>query len=618
MPNMDDIAFFESIAYERRGGIWSDASRRQRSDPQTSVSTEGSGDTQSVSTVSAPDLIHSKTLISGTLPDMSQSVEELPVGNAVDVKAELSVPSLSEVNSKPSRTRRRSWFSTNGGGMEPTMSSGSNPDSSNVREIEENRGREGQDDRIHVAQSKESTSRSSSQSRSVNSLLPDEIQASLVKAHLSTHSASRSTSQHSTKREPEPEADLTLATRSESTPSTPRRRSDASQTTRPASPPSFFSTLKSRAADKQALQNTAKEAMRKWGVNWGGLKKDTSNAGSSGDEPVDTGPTLPHLQPERSPNQAHKSKASYAEVRAAVAERKERERNGDALELSRSISPSSSPDNPTTNPLALLPNGSIHSDNPVNPSVVASTSRLSTSGLSAKKSLPSISRVSTDMDAQRLVDQEEAVPAPIHVQPQAKTMTIPGIHVSHRGDLQSMGYVAPQLPVTSSESKSKNPTMQSMYRLWKSPVLSGQEVDTQEQLSQPLEQTGDSTQDKDVTPLALPPILSVSPQSVRPTPPPLPPRSTPTRPAVNKASTSLDQSPASPATEALKIIVSKDDARGQASLDQPPPESSASSINKGQPNELGLDTALYPQENLAVPATSTKVPPPLPPRRVQI
>jgi len=617
MPNMDDIAFFESIAYERRGGIWSDASRHQRSDPQTSVAAERSGDTQLVSTASAPDLIHSKTSISETLlPDMSQSVDELPVGNAVDVKAEPSVPSLSEANSNPSRTRRRSWFSTNSGGIEPTLASGSNPDSNNVREIEENRGREGQDDHNHVAQSKESTSRSSSQSGSVTSLLPDEIQASLVQAHLSTHSARRSTSQHSTKRELEPDADLTLAARSESTPSTPRKRSDASQTTRPASPPSFFSTLKSRAADKQALQNTAKEAMRKWGVNWGGLKKGTNNAGSSGDEPVDTGATSAHLQPERSPNQAHKSRASYAEVRAAVAERKERERNGDALELTRSISPSNSPDKPTTDPLTLLSNGSIHSDNSVNPSVVTSTSRLSTAGLSTKKSLPSISRVSTDMDAQRLVAQEEAVPAPIHVQPQAMTMTIPGIHVSHRGELQSIGYVAPQLPLTSSESKSKNPTMQSMYRLWKSPVLSGQEVDMQEQLFQSLEQTGDSTQDKDVTPLALPPILSVSPQSVRPTPPPLPPRSTPTRSAANKASTSLDQPPASPAPEALKIIVSKDDARGQASLDQPLPESSAASINKDQPNELGLDTARYPQENLAVPVTS-KVPPPLPPRRVQ-
>lgn len=617
MPNMDDIAFFESMAYEHRGGIWSDASRRQRSDPQTSISPERSGDTPLVSTASAPDLIDSKTLISGTLlPDMSQSVDELPVGNKVDVKVEPSVPSLSEANSKPSRTRRRSWFSTNSGGTEPTLASGSNPDSSNIREIEENRGREGQDDRIDVAQSKESISRSSSQSRSVTSLLPDEVQASLVQAHLSTHPARRSSSQHSTKRELEPDADLTPATRSESSPSTPRKRSDASQTTRPASPPSFFSTLKSRAADKQALQNTAKEAMRKWGVNWGGLKKDTNNAGSSGDESVDTGATSSHLQPERSPNQAHKSRASYAEVRAAVAERKERERNGDALELTRSISPSSSSDKPTTNPLALLPNGSIHSDSSVNPSVVTSTSHLSP-GLSAKKSLPSISRVSTDMDAQRLVAQEEAVPAPIHVQPQAKTMTIPGIHVSHRGELQSMGYVAPQLPVASSESKSKNPTMQSMYRLWKSPSLSGQEVDTQEQLSQPLEQTGDTTQDKDVTPLALPPILSASPQSVRPTPPPLPPRSTPTRSAANKASTSLDQSPASPATEALKIIVCKDDARGQASLDQPPPESSAASVNKGQPNESGLDTARYPQEDLAVPAASTKVPPPLPPRRVQ-
>ncbi|KAK7686568.1 hypothetical protein QCA50_010168 [Cerrena zonata] len=48
----------------------------------------------------------------------------------------------------------------------------------------------------------------------------------------------------------------------------------------------FFQTLKSR--DKQAISNTAKEAMRKWGVNWGGLKKDSMPTVNPSDQ--DTSP----------------------------------------------------------------------------------------------------------------------------------------------------------------------------------------------------------------------------------------------------------------------------------------------------------------------------------------
>src|ERR1700734_3084273 len=79
MPNMDDIAFFESSKYHHRGGIWEDACRRERraTDIPGAALTEGTS-----STVSTPILEGLIPAIISTEADSeplrrSQSAQEL-------------------------------------------------------------------------------------------------------------------------------------------------------------------------------------------------------------------------------------------------------------------------------------------------------------------------------------------------------------------------------------------------------------------------------------------------------------------------------------------------------------------------------------------------------------
>src|ERR1700735_803873 len=89
--------------------------------------------------------------------------------------------------------------------------------------------------------------------------LEDEQKPLQPAAYLTPHSSRRSSSQHSVKLEKGSSDQETPSLQARSTPTTPSRNSDASQTGLSPSP-SFFSTLKSKAADKQVISNTAKEA----------------------------------------------------------------------------------------------------------------------------------------------------------------------------------------------------------------------------------------------------------------------------------------------------------------------------------------------------------------------
>lgn len=366
------------------------------------------------------------------------------------------------------------------------------------------------------------------------------------------------------------------------------RSSTASSRTGPTSPSStstFLATLKAKAAatDKQALSNQAKDTIRKWSANWASLRQDKDKTDKAGnpapDEMPDVGPSEP-----RSRVDSERNRTSYADVRAAVAERKERERLGIPEPVTGSETGITSPVNIPATGKRQSRTVSVSSSNvhvqPPSPSLTAvSTSPTPTSvkrlsghieGTPPKISPPAVSRSSTMASSHtdpfsNDVDRDEP-PAPIQSQPQqAKTMMIPRIHASHKGDVMSMGHVA------SSPAPSNVPTIapaiQSVYRLWKSPTASAQQIETPE------------PQDTDVQPL----ILNVdntprSSSAARPTPPPLPPRSNSTQMNVTVASpVDGDAVPSSPASEALKSIRqidvmkrTQDDARSNNSADGPP------------------------------------------------
>ena len=621
MPNMDDISFFDSGSYEHRGGIWSDASRKFRSRPGPKAAVSTPDDVQSVASAPLQDTGLSGLPTECIAPVVSKSmvdvnfVATLPTATATTEKPHPTPTILEESSdsshvpdSSRSSAKRRPWFSS-------VPPDGSNALSSNLvadfnqLEASETRGRSvinGQSLRLSRSDSY------SSKSESARAVTPDpsEDEPSQPAAYLSPRSSRRSSSQHSVKLEEESSNQESSSLQARSTPTTPSRNSDASQIGRSPSPPSFFSALKSKAADKQVISNTAKEAMRKWGANWTGfIKKDTASLSGESHSP-------PRLVLPLEDNIAHKSRANYADVRAAVAERKERERTAQVDDSSDTLqpSPSSAMDKPARTRVlsnSMVPNESTSSDTPINASIVTSAARLAASRVLSKKSMPSMGRVNGDLDAQELSVTEEPVKSPpIHVQPQAKTMSIPGIHASHRGEVQSMGYVAPQLqptPAGPSENMLKKPTIQSVYRLWKTP--SGSAVPETDTRALP----GDS-----LTAVTAPSPPSQPP--AKPAPPPLPPRSfSMATPRAGDKFTDIISSPSSSASQALKTIVLKDERIRRTSVEIGPTSPSPEPVTQ----DLSNPVLTLEQEDFSLALETTNVPtqrnspPPLPPRRTQ-
>lgn len=562
LPNMDDISFFDSVEYKHRGGLWADAARLDKpatepalSEVATKPSTHVVGSHPSEETVPS-------TLVRA--PFTEESVTEAPSPDSIPI-----VRPVTTSSEKTSTTaRRRSWFSS-GTDIEPHYE--------HAREVEEEvvRGRR---------------ERSVQQEGSLTPLPDAAIQPSDVSdndqdAHeyLSprspsghSHTHSRSSRAHSISSSAGGDDPSNYLSDTSASSKSPRHSLGTSATS------SFLSTLKSKAGDKQALSNTAKEAMRKWGV-WG-LKKD--NGGNpSPDDISDVGPS-----DHRPRTEGTHGRQSYADMRAAVIERREREQ-------SEGINGSASP--------IPIPQGSGR-EKGRSPSMSGGGMTSYSNGSTS----PGLSRslgdnVSNDPFKDRdFTEAAEENPAPslIHTQPsQARTMTIPGIHASHRGEVMSMGNVAPVS--LASESKPKGPTIQSMYRLWKSPILTGQssqEAQTSSSSSPGRDEAND--RNCDVAPLSLTPEV-ISPPS-RPVPPPLPPR-TISSVAVRHAAETADDSATSSASEALKSIASRDETR-RLSIE----------INIPNDGESAVPLGTSEVTSTTVPTTSPDRKPPLPPRRV--
>ncbi|KAF7347444.1 SMP-LTD domain-containing protein [Mycena venus] len=265
MPNMDDIAFFESSAYAHRGGIWSDASRREK--PPTSVSEQVPDEDGSVASVPLP---HPPSVEVDGL--RSQSAAEL----SRDVSASSSPPdagdlswtsSYSSGDDSSRANKRKSWFSS--------------VRSEDLRSLDEQDGCS-EDDTSQRGRTVDVDKSLNPRSRSTPNVsdptLPQSSEGS-DDSHLQPPSRSSSSWGHGKSNSVEEYL------KPSNEPSTSLRNGSSPTSS------SFLSTLKSR--DKQAISNTAKEAMRKWGVNWSGLMKDKNtsegSSSSAGDEMPDHG-----------------------------------------------------------------------------------------------------------------------------------------------------------------------------------------------------------------------------------------------------------------------------------------------------------------------------------------
>jgi hypothetical protein len=564
LPNMDDISFFDSVEYEHRGGIWADAVRLDR--PMTAPAPEVVAKPSTPFVGSQPSeesgpstLVHTHSELGPTTE--TPSLDSIPIIRSVTTSSE-----------KPSTAaRRRSWFS-------------SEFDSEHAKEVEEDvvRGRRERSAEPDVSLTPPPDTPTIHPSDVSDNDSDQDVHEYLSPRPSSAQSHTRSRSS----RVPSISSSIgdefsNYLSDTGATSKSPRSSLGTTTTS------SFLSALKSKAGDKQALSNTAKEAMRKWGV-WG-VRKDNGGNPPPDDLP-DVGPSDHRPRPEST-----YGRQSFADMRAAVIERREREQ-------SERANGSSSP--------VPIPQGSGR-EKGRSPSLSGGRMTPHSSGSTS----PGLSRslgdnVSSDPFKDRdLTEVAEENPAPslIHTQPsQGRTMTIPGIHVSHRGEVMSMGNVAAVPPAA--ESKPKGAAIQNMYRLWKSPILTGQQSEDAQPSSSTSPGGGDANdRNHDVAPLSLSPEVISLPS--RPVPPPLPPR-TISSVAVRHAAETTDESLVVPsvsaASQALQTIASRDETQRQSI-----------EIHISGDGESTLPLA--PEvASTAVPATKPDSKPPLPPRRVPV
>ncbi|KAI0308070.1 hypothetical protein B0F90DRAFT_1679910 [Multifurca ochricompacta] len=547
LPHMDDITFFNSSSYVHRGGIWPDAARHEKPN-LSNVPPAVDDDVPSAS--AAADVDPSSSL---TPDDLDTQLKRSHSQGDVNIDADPQYAS-------PQSSYHRTTTLPVNRGSSPTPNPTQPHHFLHLREHDLNvedpdLPTEAALLEAHYPRFRNGGSSSSEKSKKKR----------FLSIRRTSRSPSPSLASRPSSREPSPTPSLEKPR--SSSPELLIGASSSQADTRPtkspvsSSQPSLLSTLKSRAGDRQALSSTARETMRKWTVSWGGLKKDQDPGAASSEDARDG-------RDSRNRSASQKMKSSYAEIRAAVDGRREKERRSS----DGSSAPMRIPSRGHKERADSLSSGhDLVQESSFSSSQAESSPPPSSAGGSAEPSadetcLPEqsltrppavdVSRMQLDVeDVHGLGPAPVTVispptpisppPRPIQSQPsQGKTMTIPGIHARHRGEVMSMGYAPPSLPA--SEGKTG---VSSVYRLWKhSPTAP----------AEPADRDGEHARSRS------PPSLNAgsaetlpepSPENaLRPTAPPLPPRS----PTLPRSVPSAPPSP-SPASAALKSIVSRDE-----------------------------------------------------------
>jgi hypothetical protein len=538
LPNMDDIAFFNSLTREHRGGIWADSQRQPQDPEQDAEPTDETEEPTPILNASAPSLVKSDS--DATISGIDSATRSTPslVQTSNNGRSKSSPPEHIDLPTPTSSTtslpqKRRTWLAgtdaapyTDSPSLEPSPRG-------RVTETEPN-----------SAGRSQSTPRSA---RPGDTFALSEQTPTLDTTHL-TPSLSRRSSSHGSRTSVHPDSDTDvsnaldnydsaqLSTSAPSTPSLTRTASSSSSrasagatSTAASQASSFLSTLKAKAAaaDKQAIGIQAKEAMRKWGASWARLRKDSVGEHDGADAP-DAG----EREPLRAPTPGGPSRATFADMRAKVEERKA-SRTGDSPR--------------ETSPIPIP-------------------------GSERARSISGGHEMAVPADDRPSAPSPSSSPAPPrHTQPpRPKTMSIPGIHVSHRGDVMSMGYTPPVAALPPNDPASKT----SVYsRLWKASAANqaegagGPGVPNSSGANDPFL---DPSHDDSATAAPLPSVAvseSDSPpkaMAASGVPPPLPPRNAPRLSA-----------PDSPASAALALIRSRDEGVRAATPDARTPAQAA-------------------------------------------
>lgn len=628
LPNMDDIAFFDSSKYQHRGGIWPDAGRREK--PSASGTTTPVAD-DDMSTVSAPPPQVDATLTPPSSENLtpprdlkrSHSVGELhpdhalrpssptPLKHAVTAHGDTMAASSSPTPT-PTTPTHHHWLTHE-------HSHHVSEDPEQLSDADSKAGKKHHRPHMgHLGTSRSNSSTGSDSGKKKKHFLS-------VRKTSRSPSPSRGPDSRPSSREPSPTPSLeklragspdTLGSHKLETSSTSSMKSLSS-----ASQTSLLSTIKSRAGDRQALNNTAKEALRKWTVSWG--KKKDQGGLSAGEEVPDAGEHRRTHDKSKHSKEKGAQKTSYAEMRAAVNERREREnghqrRNSDAVSSpislpngyqkgrtasmsSQSISGSlGSIEAGGSSSSSSYTAGSDGSHTPLQETVVL---RGPPSEIDIRVPSPRPgSSNGTPGSGNSVIGPTTIISPPTPVSPplppiqqqpsQGKTMTIPGIHASHKGQVQSMGYVAPRPPSPAPESKSMVTGVQGVYRLWKQNTSS----ETQDQVETKTAAEADGPSES--APAILTGEVATSPRLV---PPPLPPRT----PSSSPKQPSFRESP-SLASATLRSIASRD-AESRSPL--------VGDISRSSQEDLHVSTS---EPASPVPGSAPTSPkPPLPPRKIQ-